>query len=508
MGCLTNSVSFRLKHVIYWKNFYFINNYNYSYLIYNDSNFIFFLESYFLFKVTLKFNWLTFFYKKGMFFSHIKFTKYLYSMYLFVYFNYLLIPYHYGNLFFEKIAIIKYFKDKKKIKKFKVKAVKKFLFIINFLLNKNLLLEKKIKYKFFFLKCYEFKKYLDQINWKFFKTVFLYRNFLFLKKNYTKRKEKKLFKFRSKLKKYKNIKHYKKDWKKNRWSDFNFLFNSNLKKKKENKLYGNNYFEKINVINIKDLKKKKTLENERLLKKIKKRKLKNKKTNLFLKKLYEKNILLEKLKGNKINLKRKLKKNYLFIKEIKKIWKENYLLNNEKYCWLFNDEDEENEVYTTLKGFKYLLFRFFKINMIMSYYVPLFLFFKKLILYFYYTYFFIGSKNFIKKTNLNVYIIFRSGEDLSANLFMYLILGKLARYYKLPKILYIANKLASLYVRKKMIRGYKIICAGRFTRKDRAYYNWKHFGVSLNSTSSSIDFCWRTIALKYSLCVIKIWICK
>ena len=54
---------------------------------------------------------------------------------------------------------------------------------------------------------------------------------------------------------------------------------------------------------------------------------------------------------------------------------------------------------------------------------------------------------------------------------MYLILGKLARYYKLPKILYIANKLASLYVRKKMIRGYKIICAGRFTRKDRAYYN-------------------------------------
>ena len=107
----------------------------------------------------------------------------------------------------------------------------------------------------------------------------------------------------------------------------------------------------------------------------------------------------------------------------------------------------------------------------MTYYLPLFLFLKKLILYFYYTYFFIGPKDFIKKTNLSVYIIFRTGEDLSANLFMYLILGKLARYYKLPKILYIANKLASIYVRKKMIRGYKIICSGRFTRRDRAYYN-------------------------------------
>jgi len=108
MGCLGNSTVFRLKNLIYWKNFYYINNYNYSYLIYNDINFIYFLESFFSLKISSKFNFIRFLFKYGLFFSTLKLTKILNKIYLLIYFSYLLIP----NFFFLELKKIN-FKFKK-----------------------------------------------------------------------------------------------------------------------------------------------------------------------------------------------------------------------------------------------------------------------------------------------------------------------------------------------------------------------------------------------------------
>lgn len=62
-------------------------------------------------------------------------------------------------------------------------------------------------------------------------------------------------------------------------------------------------------------------------------------------------------------------------------------------------------------------------------------------------------------------------------------------------------------MRKGTVRGYKITCSGRFSRKQRATYSWKSFGsLGLSSMKSKLDYSYKTIALKYSSCTIKVWV--
>ena len=72
--------------------------------------------------------------------------------------------------------------------------------------------------------------------------------------------------------------------------------------------------------------------------------------------------------------------------------------------------------------------------------------------------------------NINIFFIIRRADELSANLLLYFIIGKIQNYYKLPYIVHITNKICQSYIQLNLIRGYKILCMGRFSRKDRASY--------------------------------------
>ena len=69
--------------------------------------------------------------------------------------------------------------------------------------------------------------------------------------------------------------------------------------------------------------------------------------------------------------------------------------------------------------------------------------------------------------------------------------------------------LRDLFIRlkQKKIQGYRILCAGRFTRRQIAEKNWYKQGpVTNNNFSSFINYQQSKIRLKYGICGIKIWI--
>lgn len=66
----------------------------------------------------------------------------------------------------------------------------------------------------------------------------------------------------------------------------------------------------------------------------------------------------------------------------------------------------------------------------------------------------------------------------------------------------LANK-----VKKKVFLGYKIVCSGRFTRKQLATYQWTKKGsLHLSKFSSLVKYSEARVRLKYGLCGIKVWL--
>jgi len=121
------------------------------------------------------------------------------------------------------------------------------------------------------------------------------------------------------------------------------------------------------------------------------------------------------------------------------------------------------KIYFNFKKLKYIFILFFK-------YFPFFLFFKKFISKLYFAYFSNNKNSILINDYFNIFFIIRKSTDITANLLMYFVIGKILNFYKLPKILYIVNNIFKRYLKKKIFKGYKILCAGRFSRKDRAYY--------------------------------------
>lgn len=62
-------------------------------------------------------------------------------------------------------------------------------------------------------------------------------------------------------------------------------------------------------------------------------------------------------------------------------------------------------------------------------------------------------------------------------------------------------------IKQGVFLGYKIVCSGRFTRKQIATYIWMKKGaVPLNSLSNIIKYSESKVRLKYGLCGIKVWL--
>lgn len=118
------------------------------------------------------------------------------------------------------------------------------------------------------------------------------------------------------------------------------------------------------------------------------------------------------------------------------------------------------------------------------------------------------SKFNINTSNLEIKVVSLSKNNVTANVIAEYFYIRLKQYYTIWEILRSVNFfLKQLLYKRKIIRGYKITCAGRFSRKQRASYTWKIFGrISPNSMKSRLDYTYRSIALKYSSCSVKVWI--
>lgn len=57
------------------------------------------------------------------------------------------------------------------------------------------------------------------------------------------------------------------------------------------------------------------------------------------------------------------------------------------------------------------------------------------------------------------------------------------------------------------VRGFRIVCAGRFTRKEIALYDLRTYSsVPFSGVTSKLDFSLSEVVLKYSICGIKVWL--
>ncbi len=115
----------------------------------------------------------------------------------------------------------------------------------------------------------------------------------------------------------------------------------------------------------------------------------------------------------------------------------------------------------------------------------------------------VSGKNFV-----NIFILGLSKMNVNASIISEFFFIRLKQYYTIWEVLKNINFLFRILMRKKkIVRGYKIMCSGRFSRKQRATYNWKSFGsLALSTVKSKLDYSYRTIALKYSSITIKVWV--
>ena len=167
--------------------------------------------------------------------------------------------------------------------------------------------------------------------------------------------------------------------------------------------------------------------------------------------------------------------------------------------------------YKVLKRLK--LITFLKKKLVLKYGKKLFfLFIKNKILKFYWFNFKDVALSYLKRLSSGsfnkIFILGLSKMNVNANIISEFFFIRLTQYYTIWEILKNINFLFRTLMRKKrLVKGYKITCSGRFSRKQRATYTWKSFGsLAFSTVKSKLDYSYRTIALKYSSCTIKVWI--
>ena len=63
--------------------------------------------------------------------------------------------------------------------------------------------------------------------------------------------------------------------------------------------------------------------------------------------------------------------------------------------------------------------------------------------------------------------------------------------------------------KNSMIEGYRIMCSGRFTKKEIATYQWhRHGSVPLSTLGAQVDFAIVPFVMKYSVCSFRVWLQK
>lgn len=110
------------------------------------------------------------------------------------------------------------------------------------------------------------------------------------------------------------------------------------------------------------------------------------------------------------------------------------------------------------------------------------------------------------KLNSKIRINFLSYGLLTALIFIRFIIKRLGMKYNISELVFPILEIIKKY---KILRGIRIICAGRFTRKQRTFLlKYKSKINSICSFETRIDYSFTNLSLKYGACCIRILLLK
>jgi len=114
---------------------------------------------------------------------------------------------------------------------------------------------------------------------------------------------------------------------------------------------------------------------------------------------------------------------------------------------------------------------------------------------------------FCKNLDIRVRIVFLATEHIDARFVSRFLRAKLLQKFPMKSaFFYVFNRLALCRL-KAYLYGYKILLSGRFARRGRAKYFWKHKGgVPFSSIGGCVDYNLSLVVLSNSICGIKVWV--
>lgn len=146
---------------------------------------------------------------------------------------------------------------------------------------------------------------------------------------------------------------------------------------------------------------------------------------------------------------------------------------------------------------KFIFLNFF--SKILIFIVNNFFFFLRNIIFAFKPFFF----NTLSK-NFSIYFKNLSKIQITASVITKFIAVRLKQKFSLKEILKPILKDLST---NPSLKGFRLSCCGRFTKKEIATYKWERRGkISLNTIEAKIDYSFDFVILKYSVCGIKIWL--
>ena len=121
----------------------------------------------------------------------------------------------------------------------------------------------------------------------------------------------------------------------------------------------------------------------------------------------------------------------------------------------------------------------------------------------YFNFFLKYVKSFLYNKYIIVWKLLKPFQITASVVSQYICVRFLQRF-KLNEVL---NPILKHFNKNKILKGYKIICSGRFTKKEIAVYHVKSFySIPFNNISSFLDYSYNDVVLKYSLCGIKVFL--
>jgi hypothetical protein len=119
---------------------------------------------------------------------------------------------------------------------------------------------------------------------------------------------------------------------------------------------------------------------------------------------------------------------------------------------------------------------------------------------------FLLNKMFLRNQKFKTFVFLKKLEttELTANIVSKYLTVRLRQRFQLKEALFpLLRHLSNTF----FIRGFRISCAGRFTRKEIALYDLRTYSsVPFSGSSLPLDFSFSEVILKYSICGIKVWL--